>query len=284
MSDFSAILESDKAPAVPAKECDLVMKGGTASGVVYGAVVQEIAAEYRLRNISGTSAGAVAAVVAAGAEYWRQKNKDAGTRKTAGFGFLPSIDDELEEKGVKSFFQAQPRFAWLLDAFNALDKDKFWDGIPHMLARLVWGRKYVNGAIIAIGAFWIYAACRDGNSQAAWLAFILTVLAFVVSTALLTGLAILSLRHHGYGLCTGMSAGADPANPAITEWLHDKIQAAAGRTGGPVLTVGELAETGVDIGLQTMTTDLCSVRPYRTPLGDEYHYSQNRAARPARRR
>lgn len=49
-------------------ECDMVMKGGITSGVVYPYAVLEIATKYRLRSIGGTSAGAIAAAFAAAAE------------------------------------------------------------------------------------------------------------------------------------------------------------------------------------------------------------------------
>lgn len=35
------------------QECDLVMKGGTTSGVVYPYVITELAKEFRFRNIGG---------------------------------------------------------------------------------------------------------------------------------------------------------------------------------------------------------------------------------------
>lgn len=52
--------------------CDLVMTGGVASGVVYPWAVVELARAYRFRNIGGTSVGAMAAVLAAAAEYGRR--------------------------------------------------------------------------------------------------------------------------------------------------------------------------------------------------------------------
>ena len=55
------------------RECDLIMRGGVTSGVVYPFAITEIAKSYRLRDIGGTSAGAIAAVFAAAAEYRRQK-------------------------------------------------------------------------------------------------------------------------------------------------------------------------------------------------------------------
>src|SRR6266480_121609 len=55
----------------PEKKCDLVMKGGVTSGVVYPVAIVELSKEYRFASIGGTSAGAIAAAVAAAAEYAR---------------------------------------------------------------------------------------------------------------------------------------------------------------------------------------------------------------------
>jgi predicted acylesterase/phospholipase RssA len=74
MADATSIIErvdlSD--PAYYANRpltCDLVMKGGITSGVVYPLAVAELATTYRFRNIGGTSAGAISAAAAAAAEH-----------------------------------------------------------------------------------------------------------------------------------------------------------------------------------------------------------------------
>ena len=56
----------------PERQCDIVMKGGITSGVVYPHAVCELAGAYRLKNVGGTSAGAIAAAAAAAAEYGRE--------------------------------------------------------------------------------------------------------------------------------------------------------------------------------------------------------------------
>lgn len=64
-ADFSA----------PQEQCDLVMKGGITSGIVYPPVVLKLASEgrkYRFRSVGGTSAGAISAAVTAAAEYGRE--------------------------------------------------------------------------------------------------------------------------------------------------------------------------------------------------------------------
>ena len=57
----------------PTRSCDVVMKGGITSGVVYPHALCELARTYRFANVGGTSAGAIAAAGAAAAEYGRDR-------------------------------------------------------------------------------------------------------------------------------------------------------------------------------------------------------------------
>src|SRR5262249_62316943 len=52
-----AVMTSQK----PAQSCDIVMKGGITSGVVYPLALVELSTKFRFSNIGGTSAGAMAA-------------------------------------------------------------------------------------------------------------------------------------------------------------------------------------------------------------------------------
>ncbi|HEU4547712.1 MAG TPA: hypothetical protein VFR88_15590, partial [Microlunatus sp.] len=67
-SDFTAA----DFPAEPELQCDIVMKGGITSGVVYPLAVCELATTYRLRSVGGASAGAIAAAAAVAAEMGRR--------------------------------------------------------------------------------------------------------------------------------------------------------------------------------------------------------------------
>lgn len=58
--------------------CDLVMKGGITSGVVYPLAIVELSRKYLFKNIGGTSAGAVAAVITAAAEYGKRTGNPSG--------------------------------------------------------------------------------------------------------------------------------------------------------------------------------------------------------------
>src|SRR4029078_5427539 len=53
------------------RNCDIVMKGGLTSGVVYPMAVVDLSEEFRFKNVGGTSAGAIAAALTAAAEFRR---------------------------------------------------------------------------------------------------------------------------------------------------------------------------------------------------------------------
>ena len=97
-------------------ECDLVMKGGITSGIVYPPAVVEIAKDHRLRNIGGSSAGAIAAAAAAAAELGRFS-------KSGGFELLATLPKQLSEVDrtgrtrLQRLFQAQPSTTDLFDLF-----------------------------------------------------------------------------------------------------------------------------------------------------------------------
>ncbi len=67
----------------PSLECDLVMKGGITSGVIYPRLVSALSNVYRLRSIGGTSAGAIAAAAAAAAQLGGPcRDEHKGVRET----------------------------------------------------------------------------------------------------------------------------------------------------------------------------------------------------------
>ena len=74
----------------PLRYCDIVMKGGITSGVVYPPAVVELSKRFSFRNVGGTSAGAIAAAVTAAAELGRNT-------KTGGFKRLAKLPLELGE-------------------------------------------------------------------------------------------------------------------------------------------------------------------------------------------
>jgi predicted acylesterase/phospholipase RssA len=94
------------------KPCDLVMKGGITSGIIYPPAVLELKNKYTFRSIGGTSAGAIAAVGTAAAEY----NRDNG-----GFEHLEGVSKWLsEDNNLRNLFQANDKTQPLMDILLAL--------------------------------------------------------------------------------------------------------------------------------------------------------------------
>ena len=87
--------------ADPTAVCDVIMKGGITSGVVYPLALTELAKQFRFSQVGGTSAGAIAASAAAAAEYGRHV-------PGKGFVLLAKLPAEVG-KILFSLFQPTPK-------------------------------------------------------------------------------------------------------------------------------------------------------------------------------
>jgi predicted acylesterase/phospholipase RssA len=99
--------------AIPTSMCDIVLKGGLTSGVVYPLALARLAKNFRFSNIGGTSAGAIAAAAAAAAEYGRQSGGGPG------FSRLEEIPTEIGPN-LLALFQPAPVLKPVYDTFIAL--------------------------------------------------------------------------------------------------------------------------------------------------------------------
>ena len=241
--------------------CDLIMKGGITSGIVYPPAIIQLSRKYRFKNIGGTSAGAVAA---AAAEYGRQSG---GFEKLAGMS--PDSADFLQD-----LFQPTPPFRPVYRAFLAVIGARGSFGkataLGRALARGYW-RNCLLGAVpgLLLGALAVFF-------YRPWEAWFLAglVLATGVIWALVWSIKKVITRElpgHNFGICSGMSPGRD--GTGLTEWLTDKIDDLAGRpitdSDCPPLTFGDLAGSDLadpDINLVIMTTNLTVGRPHRIPF------------------
>jgi predicted acylesterase/phospholipase RssA len=256
----------------PGRACDVVMKGGVTSGVVYPLAVCELARAYRFRRIGGTSAGAIAAAATAAAELGRRRGRGGRFAELAGLpGFL--------ERELLSLFQpapeARPAFRVLLAclAREPLPQKAARVLATLLLAGLPWT---VGGGVLALLLTLGLAAVL--RSQAAWPGLALAWLGFAALLAPAAALAGLVLRTrrallgNGYGLCGGLRQGR-AAPPALTDWLTELFDRLAGQRpeDGP-LAFRDLwgradahpEERAID--LEVMTTNLAHGRPYRIPL------------------
>jgi predicted acylesterase/phospholipase RssA len=274
----------------PALECDIVMKGGITSGVVYPLAVCELAKTYRFRSIGGTSAGAIAAAATAAAEYGRRGGGSGGGGNVANDGFrelaglpewLGRMEDGSDRSNLFALFQPQPATDALFDVATAALRGK------NSLGRLVQRFPLAALAGALPGVFMVWVAT---HTQPAIAGVVLGIMGVVFAAGLglvaaSLGLALTArsqLPKNGFGLCSGNGADVnDPTGqwPALTPWLADLINRLAGksREQGP-LTFGDLCDPPHPDGnplvdLRFMTTNLTHGRPYELPIASrEFYY------------
>ena len=237
------------------KPCDLVMKGGITSGIVYPRAVCELAKEFRFANIGGTSAGAIAAALTAAAEYRRQNGSDDG------FATLAALPEWLaKDHNLLRLFQPNDETAPLMDVALGWIEAPRWKAFATLRALLANFNRF-GGVVAAAGVLLIVIAAfaRAPIVTALLVSAIvaITAIAFVIaSIAELVVHALRVLPRNKFGVCSGAGAGA------LTEWLAERIDSVAG-VDHP-LTFGDLAAAGVH--LEMMTTNLTHGRPYRLPF------------------
>ncbi|BBY62815.1 patatin-like phospholipase family protein [Mycolicibacterium helvum] len=252
----------------PDLECDVVMKGGITSGVIYPRAVCTLAQTYRLRSIGGSSAGAIAAAGAAAAEFGRA---------SGGFTLLEALPADItaQENGESvlfRLFQPTKKTLPLYRAFTAgMGKPA---GKIRIAVALIAG--YGWWALLgAIPGIVVTVACAQGHG----LALVAGVLAGVVLALIgaIVGVACGAARTLGtvssknFGLCTGMPGAGAAGAPALTPWLHAKFQSMAGLSSdsGP-LTFGTLASSGIE--LRMMTTNITRRQPMPMPWATQEYF------------
>ncbi|MBG0775738.1 MAG: patatin-like phospholipase family protein [Desulfovibrionaceae bacterium] len=248
--------------------CDLVMKGGITSGVVYPRAILELARKYRLKSIGGTSAGAIAAAAAAAAEY---------ARENGGFERLAQIPEDISTTLLDKFQPVgtlRPLFGLLMTMMRS-------KGTAGKVVQGLWAvtRGYVGSVVLGAAPGLVLAFFGGRAWGTGWM--LLGLLLALLGALLAVGRALCrsvtrDLPAANYGICSGMTT--EPAKgPALTDWLADQIDYIAGMPkdgDGYVkpLTFGDLAGHGGGIELAMVTTDLGMRRPYRLPFTDRLHF------------
>jgi predicted acylesterase/phospholipase RssA len=280
--------------SAPTLECDIVMKGGITSGVVYPLAVCELAKTYCFRSVGGTSAGAIAAAATAAAEYGRRNggrdqddaaeggDGDAGFRELARLPrWLGAREEGADRSHLFALFQPQPATDALFDVATASMRGR---SIPGRLIER-FPLAALLGALPGAAAAWLGTQARPLGA-----AGVLVALGVLLAVAGGFGLAGWMLARqvrtrlpaNGFGLCSGNGPDVDDPHgqaPALTPWLADLINRLAGkaREKGP-LTFGDLwgvpGEDGEHrIDLRFMTTSLTHGRPYELPFtGRQFFY------------
>lgn len=266
--DYAAERFAGKRAADKPPECDLVMKGGITSGIVYPFAILELAGKYRFRCIGGTSAGAIAAAFAAAAEYARQTGDPAGflrlKQKCESLpGLMLGLFQPTKELAPLMRFLLKAQAGSLVSALLV-----FW--LPLLVGVLVGG---IGMSLLGGG----------------WAGAILGVIVgFVVALAWRVLSLLSAVPKNDFGLCTGLTQpGYD--HPALTDWIYQALQEIAFGEGGrdTPLTFGDLANINrarptdeETISLRAVTTDLSMGRPRSLPdPGEGFRFEEKAWAR-----
>jgi len=270
-------------------ECDLVMRGGITSGIVYPRAIAKLAETYKFRSIGGTSAGAIAAAATAAGALGAREGKD---RFQGRFRELPKeLSEVIKKKTVlQRVFQPAKRlerlFAVLLAGLERMSFGRKLASVLASLCRHYWLYAALGAAIVAIPVIlgaWLLGLGVRGFAALLALDVLPLILCAILGAA--TGLvldALFRLPKNDFGICTG-SGPVDPANPdappkddagvaPLTDWLHELFQSLAGRTikDDPVTfgdlwgTNDELADRDIDLVL--MTTNVTRGVSHRFPF------------------
>jgi predicted acylesterase/phospholipase RssA len=295
MPDGNDLQARNAAYAKAARPCDIVMKGGAASGFVYARALTVLAKTYRLQSIGGTSAGAGAAGVAAAAEYGRRMGGPAA-EGYAGIEDIPRWAGEIvPETGwtrLKHLFGPDPETARIYEVLTSLfPMEPYWwlRAMRTLLGAYLWW---------AVGAAVLLATVLVGLlvgpwPDAAYMAVIRGIGVLVAALAgalLVAGAAALgflrdfttAMPKNDFGMCSAFSRGAKVPAEKMTDWLYNLYQRLAGKPFDQPLTFGDLANardmgpdpsrsagTGAGIKLNVMSINVTLGRPYRLPFRDD---------------
>jgi predicted acylesterase/phospholipase RssA len=257
------------------RNCDVVMKGGITSGVVYPLAVCELAQTYRFRNVGGTSAGAIAAAATAAAEYGRGDG---------GFNNLATLPTWIGADGnLVGLFQPQPKTRRLFRVLIAALEGGFGRAVRVAFASHL--PAFLLGAAIGIAV--LLVALLEALSDDFNAALILAMIggAFLIVIGGTVGVLLHMVRQilcgvpdNRFGLCSGGPGEKSNGAVALTPWLTDLLNETAGLPKDEPLTFGHLwVGPGRDrrdqpqdpedraLQLEMMTTNLVNRRAHRLP-------------------
>ena len=296
-------MANDTAAGRKLRECDIIMRGGITSGVVYPGVLAGLAKHYRFRNIGGASAGAIAAGVAAAAEYGRRQAEQRARVSGGAPDFDPFADvvakipeqiggarDGSGGTSMRRLFQAHGDTAQWADMLWLWVGGSRWRALGGVAMRFGFTTLLITAMMLALltvtGAWgWAMTPIAFVGTAPWW-----GLASLALAIGLLTGAAALlwaasdavtSLRGNGFGLATGTnpalgtsSSDADYlATGGFADWMHATIQKAAGRTVTDVpLVMGDLwgsdnpLSPDRQIDLLLTTTNLSQQLPHQFPF------------------
>jgi hypothetical protein len=179
--------------------CDIVLTGGVASGVVYPWAIVEIARKFRFRSIGGTSVGAMAAALAAAAEYGRRTNHPSPFEVLRR---LPAALGEPVDGKTRMFslFQTKPDGQRIMRVWGKLGTGT---SVPDMHLRdVLW---------VVVAVYWIPATVGALLGLLLASALIASGIALTAAQPLLHGLVVLACSVLGIGIGLALGAVRDMA-------------------------------------------------------------------------
>ncbi len=259
----------------PGRSCDVVMKGGISSGVVYPHAVCELARDHRFRNVGGTSAGAIAAAATAAAEYGRDR---------AGFNKLAELPDQIGAEGkLRSLFQprrsTQRLFAVLIAAVEGGAAKAagvaLFRHLPQALFGAAIGLVLLALAIAELDPHHVTGFVVVAIVAGLFLAVLGAALGVLASIALQATRAV---PDNGFGICSGGPGTQSGGATALTPWLHGLLNDTAGLPPTEPLCFGHLwagpdkertdqpeDQSDRHLQLAMMTTNLTNRRAHQLP-------------------
>jgi predicted acylesterase/phospholipase RssA len=256
--------QADDAEA--AAECDVIMKGGITSGVIYPLAICELATRYQLHNVGGTSAGAIAAAAAAAAERGRRRHLADPASPAGGYDRLATLPEQLGAE-LLSLFRPAPSTRSLFKIMLAASKapsqpianeqrevergkrlgPKVWPTVRAVIGQqLGWFLLGLLGLVVlAVLALWL---AGPASGALIWVVVLLAVLLGAVVGLGLVGWSLYrvlvnDVRDNCYGICTGFldAAGREQEDDLagqptpLTPWLADLLDELAGNRERPLI-------------------------------------------------
>ncbi len=238
------------------QECDLVLKGGITSGVVYPLAICQLARDYKIRRVGGVSAGAIAAIATVAAEYGRRAKKGKHFAELAALPDELTATDSSKKSLLSRLFQAQPSLKYIFQillgfidltsqAKNPLTyepRSPLKTGLAYLrFARVILIQGLQNSMVLVtmLLAILVFVAFAADMSDQLWqsslfgipnwlrlvLGFGLVMISLVITGLIFSALDAwrqLSRAETGYGICTGLRQG-QATTPALSEWMHQLV-------------------------------------------------------------
>ncbi len=278
--------------------CDVVMKGGVTSGVVYPMAICRLATTYAIKNIGGTSVGAIAAAITAAAEYRRRQ-----TNSGQGYAELAKLPGFLGASGaLLALFKPDPvaralfKVA-LIPIGHASPIVKLLRLVGTLLLQYVWIPVLTIAAIFGtfVGVAWPLPPGVVWRCLGAAIVFGL-IAAFVGIAIRFVYQLVRVLDGNAFGWCHGYDPKADITASDVTQldaahvpplfnWLEAFIAQTAGTPRAQPLTFSHLwgaplppwhaASAGERcIDFRMVTTCLTLGRPFELPFDPGEQFSQ----------